>query len=312
MPSWRCDHRRRGPRHADPTGGRAGAGPGGTSVRERRRAPGARRGPRAPRREAPERPDRVPARRRKHLYLSDFGLTKSVAATQDVSGSGPLTMTGFFVGTPEYAAPEQIESKEIDGRTDQYALGCELFQAHRAAAVRARREAGAVAHLMAVPRVTEVSRDSVAGSRRRRPGLCDGHVPGPTAGVQCAQTSGPQGPDLTAADAGTRRRPFCPLRSPAGAFAPGGSRTPPPLGTPPGYRGRRSGRVAQRESARLTRERSMVQIHPRPPHDPDPAQRSQWTTSPLPGPCLQVSESCPPSSSRRRDRPAGRRCPTGP
>src|SRR6185436_2501471 len=67
-------------------------------------------------------------RGREHPFLADFGLTKSVATTQDVSGSGPLTRTGYFVGTPEYAAPEQIESKEIDGRTDQYSLGCVLYQ----------------------------------------------------------------------------------------------------------------------------------------------------------------------------------------
>jgi YVTN family beta-propeller protein len=54
------------------------------------------------------------------VYLSDFGLTKA-------TGSGPsLTGTGQFVGTVEYAAPEQIEGQPLDGRSDQYSLACVL------------------------------------------------------------------------------------------------------------------------------------------------------------------------------------------
>ena len=57
-----------------------------------------------------------------HAYLSDFGLTKR---TQETSG---LTKTGYFMGTIDYVAPEQISGKGVDGRTDQYALACVLFQ----------------------------------------------------------------------------------------------------------------------------------------------------------------------------------------
>jgi serine/threonine-protein kinase len=57
-----------------------------------------------------------------HAYLSDFGLTKR---TQETSG---LTRTGFFMGTIDYIAPEQISGKGVDGRTDQYALACVLFE----------------------------------------------------------------------------------------------------------------------------------------------------------------------------------------
>jgi serine/threonine-protein kinase len=62
------------------------------------------------------------------VYLSDFGLTKDLVGEQDLSGSGRLTKAGYFVGTPHYAAPEQIESDPIDGRTDQYSLTCVLYQ----------------------------------------------------------------------------------------------------------------------------------------------------------------------------------------
>jgi serine/threonine protein kinase len=57
-----------------------------------------------------------------HAYLSDFGLTKHVS-----SKSG-LTKTGQFMGTIDYVAPEQIRGQNVDGRTDQYSLGCVLYQ----------------------------------------------------------------------------------------------------------------------------------------------------------------------------------------
>jgi hypothetical protein len=57
-----------------------------------------------------------------HLYLTDFGLTKRTS-----SQSG-LTKTGLFVGTLDYAAPEQIKGWPVDARTDVYALGCVLFE----------------------------------------------------------------------------------------------------------------------------------------------------------------------------------------
>jgi serine/threonine protein kinase len=59
-----------------------------------------------------------------HAYLTDFGLVKAVGAA-----SGVLTRTGHWLGTPDYAAPEQILGGEVDARTDVYALGCMLYQA---------------------------------------------------------------------------------------------------------------------------------------------------------------------------------------
>jgi Protein kinase domain/FHA domain len=56
--------------------------------------------------------------RPEHVYLSDFGLARGV-----LSSSG-LTGAGQFLGTPEYAAPEQITGREVDGRADQYGLAC--------------------------------------------------------------------------------------------------------------------------------------------------------------------------------------------
>src|SRR3954447_17169976 len=56
-----------------------------------------------------------------HVYLTDFGLTKRTS-----SQSG-LTKTGLFVGTIDYAAPEQIKGWPVDARAHVYALGCVLF-----------------------------------------------------------------------------------------------------------------------------------------------------------------------------------------
>ena len=56
-------------------------------------------------------------------YLTDFGLSKHVAST-----SG-LTRAGSWVGTVDYAAPEQLQALDCDHRVDVYALGCVLYEA---------------------------------------------------------------------------------------------------------------------------------------------------------------------------------------
>jgi predicted Ser/Thr protein kinase len=56
-----------------------------------------------------------------HVYLTDFGVAKQTTARG-------LTSTGHFLGTVEYAAPEQIEGGQVDARTDVYALGCVLYE----------------------------------------------------------------------------------------------------------------------------------------------------------------------------------------
>jgi hypothetical protein len=57
---------------------------------------------------------------RDHAYLADFGLTHSDRA------DGPVD--GQLTGTVDYVAPEQIRGDQVDGRADQYALGCLLFE----------------------------------------------------------------------------------------------------------------------------------------------------------------------------------------
>jgi serine/threonine protein kinase len=58
-----------------------------------------------------------------HAYVTDFGLSKLTSSTTG------LTRTGRWVGTVDYAAPEQVQAGETDARTDVYALGCVLYEA---------------------------------------------------------------------------------------------------------------------------------------------------------------------------------------
>jgi serine/threonine protein kinase len=94
--------------------------------------------------------------RPEHVYLSDFGLARGI-----LSVGGP-TMAGQFLGTPDYAAPEQISGRSVDGRADQYALACVAYTLLSGSLLFAREEPMAVlyAHLFAPPpRVTSVRPD---------------------------------------------------------------------------------------------------------------------------------------------------------
>jgi serine/threonine protein kinase len=57
-----------------------------------------------------------------HVYLSDFGLSKPALS------SANLTLTGQFLGTIDYMAPEQVEGRPLDGRADLYSLACTTFE----------------------------------------------------------------------------------------------------------------------------------------------------------------------------------------
>lgn len=60
------------------------------------------------------------------IKVIDFGVARLFAG--DVAQRGRFTETGVLVGTPAFMAPEQARDKDVDGRTDVYALGVILYQ----------------------------------------------------------------------------------------------------------------------------------------------------------------------------------------
>jgi serine/threonine protein kinase/Tol biopolymer transport system component len=67
--------------------------------------------------------------------LLDFGLARSATAEEPLSGTTemptearPLTTAGTVLGTFQYMAPEQLEGREADARTDIFALGALVYE----------------------------------------------------------------------------------------------------------------------------------------------------------------------------------------
>ncbi len=56
-----------------------------------------------------------------HAKVSDFGVAKILESTT-------MTTTGVAIGTPAYMSPEQILTKPLNGRSDQFSLGVIAFE----------------------------------------------------------------------------------------------------------------------------------------------------------------------------------------
>jgi serine/threonine protein kinase/type II secretory pathway predicted ATPase ExeA len=82
-----------------------------------------------------------------HAYLADFGLARTTLPTSAETKAGEL------YGTLDYMAPEQLEGRPVDARTDVYALTCVLYECLTGAPPFQRRTAvaTAAAHLHEEP-----------------------------------------------------------------------------------------------------------------------------------------------------------------
>ena len=59
-----------------------------------------------------------------HAMVADFGIAKALTS----AGGEKLTETGLALGTPYYMSPEQATGDTLDGRADEYALGCVVYE----------------------------------------------------------------------------------------------------------------------------------------------------------------------------------------
>jgi Tol biopolymer transport system component/predicted Ser/Thr protein kinase len=91
--------------------------------------------------------------------LLDFGLAKlkqeaapaSVQPSDLPTASDPLTAQGTIVGTLQYMAPEQLEGKEVDGRTDIFSFGAVAYEmATRKRAFEGDSQASVISAIMTV------------------------------------------------------------------------------------------------------------------------------------------------------------------
>ena len=90
------------------------------------------------------------------LFLTDFGVAKAAA-------DPGVTRVGIFVGTIDYASPEQLRQEQLDARSDLYSLACVFYQCLAGTAPFDRPTDHAIiqAHLS----------EPVASVRERVPGL---------------------------------------------------------------------------------------------------------------------------------------------
>ena len=70
------------------------------------------------------------ARRGVQAKLVDFGLARLIPASgaETTPPTATMTQAGALLGTPQYMAPEQIEGRPADARTDVFAFGMVLYE----------------------------------------------------------------------------------------------------------------------------------------------------------------------------------------
>jgi len=97
-----------------------------------------------------------------HAVVADFGIARAIHAAEGARGA-VLTQPGVPIGTPDYMSPEQVAGeRELDGRCDQYALACVLYEmlAGQPPFTGPTLESVLIRHLTAeAPRITDLQPD---------------------------------------------------------------------------------------------------------------------------------------------------------
>ncbi|MGE5098930.1 MAG: serine/threonine-protein kinase, partial [Deltaproteobacteria bacterium] len=71
-------------------------------------------------------PENILIARSGHALLADFGIARGTAGRARVE---TMTQLGMAIGTVAYMSPEQaMGEREVDARSDVYAMGCVLFE----------------------------------------------------------------------------------------------------------------------------------------------------------------------------------------
>ena len=110
---------------------------------------------------------------RSGVKLLDFGLAKFgpdasvgiAGMTAAATHSAPLTGQGTILGTLQYMAPEQLEGREADSRTDIFAFGALLYE--MATGKRAFRGESHASLISSIMKDTPPARSCLTPTRRR-------------------------------------------------------------------------------------------------------------------------------------------------
>ena len=139
----------------------------------------------------------------------------------------------MFVGSTDFAAPEQVRGEETDARTDVYALGCVLFEllTRNVPFDRASDMAKMYAHITEPPPRVTAWRPDLAGRPRR--GRLHARWPRSPTSATSPRANSPAPPRPRSASRRARPRPRRPGAAPVGAqhrlgHRPGRPRLPAP------------------------------------------------------------------------------------
>ena len=101
-----------------------------------------------------------------HAVVADFGIARAIAAAGGDTRTVTMTVAGTTLGTPAYMSPEQgAGSRDVDGRSDLYSLGCVLYEMLAGVPPFAGTTAESLAHqhLNVAPRPVTELRPAVPG-----------------------------------------------------------------------------------------------------------------------------------------------------